>query len=172
MSNGEHSTGDEAASEQEVVSEVTEALDGLRRALEHTTHDLWARAERPFLLDLLAFYDGLEWFRDEVLVTDSPRDVLRDAYQHLLDDFLELMEKRDVVRVASTGHHQSELHRAVKAVPTTDANEHGRIVQVCRKGFLRDGVVIRREDVVVLEHADGVARSPSATTALCLDHES
>jgi len=172
MSRKEDRTSDLPPSDSDAADEVSEALNGLRHAIENTTNDLWLRAEKPFLLDLLAFYDGLEWFRDEVLVTDSPRDVLRDAYQHLLDDFLELMEKRDVVRLSSMSTHQPTMQRAIRTIPTTEETEHGRVVQVCRKGFARDGVVIRREDVVVLENADRGGVSPSGSPALYLDNES
>ena len=172
MSSKEHRTSAGSTLDGDPEGEVSAALNGLRDAIENTTNDLWLRAERPFLLDLLAFYDGLEWFRDEVLVTDSPRDVLRDAYQHLLDDFLELMEKRDVVRVASAGTHEPTLQRVVRTIPTTDASEHGRVVQVCRKGFARDGLVIRREDVVVLENAESHVGSRHTVPALHTDSES
>lgn len=172
MSSHEQPTSDASGPDLTKPDGMTEALDGLRAAIEDTTNDLWLRAERPFLLDLLAFYDGMEWFRDEVLVTDSPRDVLRDAYQHLLDDFLELMEKRDVVRLASSSRHEPATQRAIRRIPTTDLSEHGRVLQVSRKGFVRDGTVIRREDVVVLESAGRVVDSIMTSSTLSPDNES
>jgi len=127
-------------------------LARMTEALESTTHDLWERGEKPLLLDLLMFYDSLQWFQSSLLEQDVARDVVAESYQHLIDEFLELLGRRDVLPMNAKRTFNSETHRVVRSVPTTIEQDDGRVLQVVRKGFMRDADVLRKEEVLVLTH--------------------
>jgi molecular chaperone GrpE (heat shock protein) len=136
----------------EQVDSREDTLARMTEALEATTHDLWERGEKPLLLDLLMFYDSLQWFQSSLLEQDVARDVVAESYQHLIDEFLELLGRRDVLAMDAKRTFDSERHRAVRAVPTTIEQDDGRVLQVVRRGFMRDEDVLRKEEVLVLTH--------------------
>lgn len=129
-----------------------ESLSRMTEALETTTHDLWERADKPLMLDLLMFFDSLQWFQTSLLDQDVSRDIVAESYQHLLDEFLEMLGRRDILPMDSKRSLDETLHRVVRAVPTTIEQDDGRVLQVLRRGFLRDGQVLRKEEVLVLTH--------------------
>jgi len=129
-----------------------DTLTRMTQALESTTHDLWERGEKPLLLDLLMFYDSLQWFQNSLLEQDVARDVVAESYQHLIDEFLELLSRRDVLPMDPERSFDPAKHRTVRTVPTTMKQDDGRVLQVVRRGFMRDDDVLRREEVLVLTH--------------------
>ena len=129
-----------------------ESLSQMTEALESTTHDLWERGDKPQLLDLLMFFDSLQWFQTSLLDQDVSRDVIAESYQHLVDEFLEMLSRRDVLPMDSRRSLDETIHRVVRAVPTTIEQDDGRVLQVLRRGFMRDAEVLRKEEVLVLTH--------------------
>ncbi len=129
-----------------------ERLCQMTEALESTTHDLWERGDKPLLLDLLMFFDSLQWFQTSLLDQDVSRDVVAESYQHLLDEFLEMLSRRDILPIDAKRSLDETIHRVVRAVPTTIEQDDGRVLQVVRRGFMRDMEVLRKEEVLVLTH--------------------
>ena len=106
-------------------------------------------AEKPLLLDLLLFYDSLSWFQASLVQQEASQEVIADSFQYLVDEFLELLYRRDIVPVEKKEAFDRHLHRAVQVVPTEDTNRDQAIEQVLKRGFMRADRVLRPEEVVV-----------------------
>lgn len=128
------------------------AFDQLYDELRQYKDDFLFQAEKPLLLDLLLFYDSLNWFQESLIKQEMSPDVIADSFQYLIDEFLEVLYRRDVVPVEETTVFDRTVHKAVKIADTDDERSDQRIAQVLKRGFGRAGKVLRPEEVVILRY--------------------
>ncbi len=125
------------------------AFDTLYEELKQYKDDFIFQAEKPFLLDLLLFYDSLNWFHESLQRREMSPDVVSDSFQYLLDEFLELLYRRDVVPCESVDRFDRRLHKAVRVSPAGEAADDWKVEAVLKRGFLRNDKVLRAEEVSV-----------------------
>ncbi|GDX81228.1 hypothetical protein LBMAG42_30390 [Deltaproteobacteria bacterium] len=125
------------------------AFDTLYEELKQYKEDFIFQAEKPFLLDLLLFYDSLNWFHESLQRREMSPDVVADSFQYLLDEFLELLYRRDVVPAESMERFDRRLHKAVRVAPAATAADDWKVEAVLKRGFLRNDKVLRAEEVSV-----------------------
>lgn len=128
------------------------AFDQLYDELKQYKEDFLFQAEKPLLLDLLLFYDSLQWFQESLVKQEMSPDVIADSFQYLLDEFLEVLYRRDVVPMEEAEAFDRTVHKAVKVVDTDDEQSDQRIAQVLKRGFVRAEKLLRPEEVVILRH--------------------
>jgi molecular chaperone GrpE (heat shock protein) len=125
------------------------AFDQLYEELRQYKEDFVFQQEKPFLLDLLLFYDSLNWFQQSIERKEMSPDVITDSFQYLLDEFLELLYRRDVVPCESVERFDRKLHKAVRVVPTSNPAEDWHVQAVLKRGFTRGDKQLRAEEVAV-----------------------
>ncbi len=125
------------------------AFDHLYDELRQYKEDFLFQAEKPLLLDLLLFYDSLQWFQESLVKQEMSPDVIADSFQYLIDEFLELLYRRDVTPIETSDRFDRKVHKAVKVVETDSAAQDYRIAQVLKRGFQRSGKPLRAEEVVI-----------------------
>lgn len=134
------------------------AFDTLYEELKQYKEDFIFQAEKPFLLDLLLFYDSLNWFHQSLQRREMSPDVVSDSFQYLLDEFLELLYRRDVTPCEGAEKFDRRLHKAVRVAPAGSANDDWKIEAVLKRGFVRNEKILRAEEVSVYRHSpDGSA---------------
>ena len=126
------------------------AFDQLYEELKQYKDDFLFQAEKPLLLDLLLFYDSLNWFQESLVKQEMSPDVIGDSFQYLIDEFLEVLYRRDVLPLEESSRFDRKIHKAVKVTETTDADADYRIAQVLKRGFTRNEKQLRAEEVVIL----------------------
>lgn len=137
-------------SEAVVNDQVKErAFDQLYAELRQYKEDFLFQAEKPLLLDLLLFYDSLNWFQESLVKQEMSPDVIADSFQYLLDEFLEVLYRRDVLPIEQTESFDRRVHKAVKVAPTDDEALDYKIAQVLKRGFHRADKLLRPEEVVI-----------------------
>jgi molecular chaperone GrpE (heat shock protein) len=139
----------EACSDDEDAAVMNWAFDQLYEELRQYKEDFLFQSEKPFLLDLLLFYDSLNWFQQSLQRQEMSPDVVADSFQYLLDEFLELLYRRDVVPCESTARFDRRLHKAVRVIPSTEPGEDWRVQAVIKRGFVRGERLLRAEEVAV-----------------------
>ena len=132
-----------------------QAFDQLYEELKAYKGDWQYQAEKPLLLDLLLFYDSLNWFQESLVKQEMSRDVIADTFQYLIDEFLELLYRRDVVPLPATEIFDRRTHKAVQVIDTDDPGRDQRVHKVLKRGFQRGERVLRAEEVVVNRHRNG-----------------
>lgn len=140
-----------------------QAFDQLYEELRQYKEDFVFQAEKPLLLDLLLFYDSLNWFQDSLVKNEMSPDVLADSFQYLIDEFLELLYRRDVLPMESRARFDRETQKAIKVVRTEKQEKDYLIKQVVKRGFSRANRVLRAEEVVVYRAAGATTSVPSTT---------
>lgn len=125
------------------------AFDALYDELKQYKEDFVFQAEKGLLLDPLLFYDSLSWFQESLISQEMSPDVVADSFQYLLDEFLEVLYRRDVLPMEAAQQFDRKLHKAVKVEPTDDASRDYRIAQVLKRGFVRGERILRPEEVVI-----------------------
>jgi molecular chaperone GrpE (heat shock protein) len=125
------------------------AFDQLYDELKQYKEDFLFQAEKPLLLDLLLFYDSLNWFQESLVKQEMSPDVIADSFQYLIDEFLEVLYRRDVVPMEQLEMFDRTVHKAVKVVDSDDARTDQRISQVLKRGFNRAEKQLRPEEVVI-----------------------
>ncbi len=128
------------------------AFDQLYAELRQYKDDFVFQAEKPLLLDLLLFYDSLTWFQESLVSQEMSADVVSDSFQYLLDEFIELLYRRDVLPLEGDDRFNRENQKAIKVEHTDDAAADWRVARVVKRGFTRGNKVLRPEEVVVLRH--------------------
>ncbi|MBN1337401.1 MAG: nucleotide exchange factor GrpE [Deltaproteobacteria bacterium] len=129
-----------------------EAFDRLHQELTQYKEDFVFQTTKPFLLDLLMFYDSLTWFHRSLVKPDVTPEVIAESFQYLVDEFLEVLYRQDIVPVESSRTFDARIHKAVKVVPAPDVSRNNGVDQVLKRGFCRGGRVLRPEEVVVYRH--------------------
>lgn len=126
------------------------AFDHLYEELRQYKEDFLFQAEKPLLLDLLLFYDSLNWFQEGLIKQEMSPDVIADSFQYLIDEFIELLYRRDVIPLEPSEVFDRKLHKAVKVEEVDDAEQDYKIHQVLKRGFERSEKLLRPEEVVIL----------------------
>lgn len=126
-----------------------QAFNTLYSELKQYKDDFLFQAEKSLLLDLLLFYDSMNWFQQSLVGQDASPEVVADSFQYLIDEFLELLYRRDVLPVEEHDTFNREVHRAVKVETTDDAELDNKIAQVLKRGFSRGERSLRPEEVVI-----------------------
>ena len=67
----------------------------------------------------------------------------------MLDEFLELLYRRDVVPCESVERFDRKMHKAVRMVPAVSAADDWKIQAVLKRGFMRSEKQLRAEEVAV-----------------------
>ena len=125
------------------------AFDKLYQELSQYKEDFLYQAEKPLLLDLLLYYDSLSWFQTSLVKQEISPEVIADSFQYLVDEFLELLYRRDVVPVEAKTSFDRTIHKAMKVVSTTELGKDQTVQQVLKRGFRRGKRILRPEEVVI-----------------------
>ncbi|MBA2320432.1 MAG: nucleotide exchange factor GrpE [Deltaproteobacteria bacterium] len=125
------------------------AFDQLYVELKQYKDEFLFQAERPLLLDLLLFYDSLNWFQLSLVKKELSPDVIAESFQYMIDEFLEVLYRRDVVPFEQTAQFDKQRQKAVKVIDTDDRGADQTVAQVLRRGFLRAEKPLRVEEVVI-----------------------
>ena len=128
------------------------AFDKLYDELKQYKNDFVFQAEKPLLLDLLLFYDSLNWFQESLVKQEMSPDVIADSFQYLIDEFIEVLYRRDVTPLEESTKFDRTVHKAVKVGDTDDKDADYRITQVLKRGFSRNEKQLRPEEVVILRY--------------------
>ena len=131
------------------------AFDALYDELRQYKDDFIFQAEKPLLLDLLLFYDSLNWFQQSLVKGEMSPEVVTDSFQYLIDEFLELLYRRDVVATDTSTTFSRETQKAIKVVATPSPAQDYLVSQVLKRGFKRADRLLRPEEVVILRHDAG-----------------
>jgi molecular chaperone GrpE (heat shock protein) len=138
--------GDDALSQK--------AFDHLYEELRQYKEDFIFQAEKPLLLDLLLFYDSVNWFQQSLIKKEMSPDVIADSFQYIIDELLEVLYRRDVLPMEAAERFSRETQKVVKTVPATGKTDDYQIHQVLKRGFTRGERVLRAEEVVVKRFQD------------------
>ena len=130
------------------------AFEELYSELRHYKDEFLFQAEKPLLLDLLLFYDSLNWFQESLVKQEMSPDVIADSFQYLIDEFLELLYRRDCIPMEESETFDRRVHKAVKVQETDDEKLDYRIVQVLKRGFARANKQLRPEEMVIHRVSD------------------
>jgi molecular chaperone GrpE (heat shock protein) len=79
-------------------------------------------------------------------------EVIADSFQYLLDEFQELLYRRDVLPLDPRDEFDRETQKVVKVTTTSDPGLDYKVQQVVKRGFTRAGRLLRAEEVVLLRH--------------------
>ena len=137
-----------------------QAFDALYEELKLYRENFLEEAEKPLLLDLLLFYDSMNWFRSAMGNPEQSDAVIQDSFQYLMDEFLEILYRRDVAPMEPTAHFDRSRQRALKAQVTDDPSAHEKVARVLKRGFLRGEKVLRLEDVEIYRAESGETPNP------------
>lgn len=117
------------------------AVQTLYAELDSYKSEFLLQMEKHMLLDLLGFYDQLQF---QVQTNGASSD--------LLEDFVELLAKRDVFATPETETFDPKFQRVLQTKHTSDPTQDQRIAQIVKKGFLRKEKILRVEDVVIYQY--------------------
>ena len=125
------------------------AFDALYEELKQYKEDFIFQSEKALLLDLLLFYDSLNWFQNSLIKKEMSREVVADSFQYLIDEMLELLYRRDVLPMDATNQVDRKRQKVIKTGAADTEGDDYAIEQVLKRGFTRAGRVLRAEEVVV-----------------------
>ncbi len=130
---------------QRIVDVKDKSFDAMYSELQGYKDDWQYQREKPFLLDLLLFYDTLVWFQSAAERSGDEADTV----QFLIDEFLELLYRRDVTPIEPQPVFDPKIHRAISTEATRDTSLDRHIAKTLKRGFQRGSHVLRPEEVVL-----------------------
>lgn len=131
------------------------AFNALYSELEDYKSDFFFKMEKSLLNDLLHFYDDLLWFQSTFKQDDNQvAESHRNNITHLLENYLELLSRRDVFPFPETNQFDSRLQRVLRIIPTADPTMDQQIAEVLRKGFFRGDKILRTEEICLYQYQE------------------
>jgi len=137
------------ADRKESEAAQQKAFDTLYEELKQYKEDFLYQNEKALLLDLLLFYDSLNWFQSSLVKKEMSPEVIADSFQYLIDEMVELLYRRDVLPMDATEAFDRKRQKVIKTVPTASEEDDYTIDSILKRGFTRGGRVLRAEEVVV-----------------------
>ena len=101
------------------------------------------------MLDLLLFYDSMNWFQTSLIKKEMSPEVVADSFQYLIDELLETLYRRDVLPMEASDTFDRKTQKVIKTVPADSETDDYNIHHVLKRGFTRGNRVLRAEEVVV-----------------------
>ena len=149
-----------------------EAFGNLYKQLESYKSDFAQKLKTQLLREMLTYFDSLIWYqgmiteqlpksqsqrlsKDTESDTDqsenSQIDILENT-QYLVEEFLEMLRRNDVVVMPDATHFDGKYHRAVQVLESHEKDDEGKIAKITRKGFYLGSQILRVEEVVVYRY--------------------
>ncbi len=149
-----------------------EAFGNLYKQLESYKSDFAQKLKTQLLREMLTYFDSLIWYqgmiteqlpksqsqrlsKDTESDTDqsenSQIDILENT-QYLVEEFLEMLRRNDVVVMPDATHFDGKYHRAVQVLESHKEDDEGKIAKITRKGFYLGSQILRVEEVVVYRY--------------------
>ena len=130
-------------------SSTKRAFDTLYQELQQYKSDFLFQFEKGLLTDLLSFYDSMVWF--ENTLKEENNNALEN-FSYLIEEFYEVLRRRDVLPAPVTEHLDRKLHRVVQIEQTNDPNNDNRVANVLRRGFFRGERALREEEITLYRY--------------------
>jgi len=127
-------------------STTKHAFTTLYTELEQYKKDFIYQLEKGILQDLLLFYDSLIWFQSS---SGEDSESISENLAYLIDEFLEVLRRRDVKPYPVTEEFDPKLHQIIQTVTVDDKNKDHRIAQILKRGFYRGEQILRVEEVTI-----------------------
>ena len=130
-------------------SSTKRAFDTLYQELQQYKSDFLFQFEKGFLIDLLSFYDSLVWYQN---MLDSNADDSKESFTYLIEEFYELLRRRDVVPMPASETLDRTKHRVIQLEETDNPEKDKRVATIIRRGFMRGERILREEEVSLYRH--------------------
>ena len=132
-------------------SSTKRAFDTLYQELQQYKSDFLFQFEKGMLIDLLSFYDSLIWYQN---MLDSGNADPKESFSYLLDEFYEVLRRRDVLPTPASETLNRKQHRVIQIESTDDPKKDKLVAYVMRRGFLRGERVLREEEIALYKYAE------------------
>jgi molecular chaperone GrpE len=121
--------------------------DELYTQLEFARSDLAMQFVAPLAREVLLVVDRIE----SAVAIAEPAEA--ESLRSISQELLEILNRRGLRRVDALGEpFDPRLHEAIDRAPVAEADDHARVVEQRRPGFLLDGRLVRPAQVVVGHH--------------------
>lgn len=125
-------------------SSTKRAFDTLYQELQQYKSDFLFQFEKSFLIDLLSFYDSLVWYQN---MLESDSDNSKESFSYLIEEFYELLRRRDVTPMPASETLDRKKHRVIQVENTDDPEQDKGVASVVRRGFVRGDRILREEEI-------------------------
>ena len=149
-----------------------EAFGNLYKQLESYKSDFAQKLKTQLLREMLTYFDSLIWYQgmiteqlpksqSQILSKDTESDTdqsensqidILENTQYLVEEFLEMLRRNDVVVMPDATHFDGKYHRAVQVLESHKEDDEGKIAKITRKGFYLGSQILRVEEVVVYRY--------------------
>jgi molecular chaperone GrpE len=124
---------------------------------------------RDLLHSLLLLHDLL----DQMMQPGTPgheQNNHQRNYEVLLRQVLQTLQLNGIEPISTERGFDATIHRGVKVVPTDNPAEEGRIVQVFRKGFRSQRMILRYAEVAVMRYEGPASVSAEESTPPAINY--
>ena len=133
----------------EQSNRAEQTMAQLRQDIRGMKSGILDEAETPLLRDLFLLYDSLSWYQQNLVAQEMSADVLAEHFQHLIDELLEVLYRRNVMPQDRPSLFNKLKHHAVQVVKAEQPHHDFRVVEVLKLGFERNGETLRPSQVIV-----------------------
>ena len=125
------------------------AFDTLYQELQQYKSDFLFQFEKGLLTDLLSFYDSMIWFENTLKEENSEA---QENFSYLMEEFYEVLRRRDVLPAPVTEHLDRKIHRVVQIEHTNDQSKDNQVANILRRGFFRGERALREEEITLYRY--------------------
>jgi len=133
-----------------------EAIIRMQKRLEEYERDLLKSIKEAVIKDIILFYDSLTKFSKKFESGSFSNEEFNKEIKLLKDELLEILFAQNIELIDSNTKQQYDRNyqKVIGTEPTDNADENEIVYQINREGFIWNGNILRKQEVIVKKFSD------------------
>lgn len=133
-----------------------EAIIRMQKRLEEYEKDLFKSIKESLIKDFILFYDSLIKFSDKFGSGSFTNEDFNKEVKLLIDESLEILfaQNIELIDYKANQKYDRNYQKVIRTEPTDNPEENEIVSQIIRDGFIWNGNILRKQEVIVKKFLD------------------
>jgi len=143
-----------------------EAIVRMQKRLEDYEKGLVRSIKEPLIRDIILFYDSFAKFLEKFMSKTRSKEFVHDV-KILREELLQVLFSQDVeiIDARINGKYDRDSQKVVRSEPSDKSEDNEVVSHIIRNGFVLEGKILRKQEVVVKKYIEKKPIELSSSTA-------
>ena len=135
-----------------------EAIIRMQKRLEEYERDLLKSIKESLIKDIILFYDSLTKFSKKFESGSFSNEEFNKEVKFLEDELLEILFAQNIEPTDSkiNQKYDRNYQKVIRTEPTDNPDENEIVTQIIREGFIWNGNILRKQEVIVKKFSNSM----------------